>query len=441
MHSKATIARAFASAFLAGEFEVDAIVDRGVQLLGQKWTWLRPLASRLCVAFEAGPRPRRITVVKFLLEDVGFQRAYQKYELRLPGRLATRGTMNPIVGAASWNVPPIQTAGKLAEWLGITVGELEWFADCKQLEYKRNQGRLRHYHYRTLAKRFGQVRLIEAPKPRLKEIQRRVLTGVIERIPVHAAAHGFRRGRSIKTFATPHVGQAVVARLDLQDFFPSISAARIQALFRTVGYPDAVATQLTGICTNAAPLDVWDELLMWPATDRLTNIPFLYAQPHLPQGAPTSPALANLCAYRLDCRLSGLAAAAGATYTRYADDLAFSGDAAFSRVAKRFCLHACAIVLEEGFRVHHRKTRIMRAGVRQRLAGLLVNERLNVSRSEFDQLKATLTNCARHGADGQNRGAREDFRAHLLGRISFVAMLNPARGDRLRAIFDRIEWQ
>ena len=81
----------------------------------------------------------------------------------------------------------------------------------------------------------------------------------------------------------------------------------------------------------------------------------LYRRPHLPQGAPTSPALANLCAFRLDRRLSGLAEAAGARYTRYADDLAFSGDVPFGRMAERFSVQVAAIVAEEGFSVAARK--------------------------------------------------------------------------------------
>jgi hypothetical protein len=166
----------------------------------------------------------------------------------------------------------------------------------------------------------------------------------------------------------------------------------------------------------------------------------LYAQPHLPQGAPTSPALANLCAYRLDCRLAALAKSADATYTRYADDLAFSGEAAFARIVKRFQIHACATAMEAGFTVHHRKTRIMRQGVRQHLAGLVVNQRLNVRRADYDRLKATLTNCVRLGPQAQNRESHEDFYCHLLGRISFIAMIHPQRGQRLRKLFDQIVW-
>jgi retron-type reverse transcriptase len=166
----------------------------------------------------------------------------------------------------------------------------------------------------------------------------------------------------------------------------------------------------------------------------------LYAWRHLPQGAPTSPALANLCAYRVDCRLSGLAEAAGAKYTRYADDLAFSGDEKFNQCAERFALRAAAILLEEGFQVNHRKTRMMRRGVRQYLAGIVTNERLNVVRADFYRLKAILTNCARHGAESQNREGHPAFRMHLDGRVGFVEMVNPAKGARLRRIFEQIIW-
>jgi RNA-directed DNA polymerase len=165
-----------------------------------------------------------------------------------------------------------------------------------------------------------------------------------------------------------------------------------------------------------------------------------YSQLHLPQGAPTSPAIANLCAFRMDCRLTGLGAAVGASYTRYADDLVFSGDAKLARVAKQFVVHAAAIILEEGFSVHHRKTRIMRQGVRQRIAGTVVNQRLNLPREDFDRLKAILTNCARHGFETQNRDGHENFRSHLEGRVSYFEMVNLEKGKKLRELLNRICW-
>jgi hypothetical protein len=218
--------------------------------------------------------------------------------------------------------------------------------------------------------------------------------------------------------------------MDLQDFFPSFAAARIQTLFRTLGYAESVADLLGGICTNAVPRDVCNK---WEART-------LYSRPHLPQGAPASPALANLCCYRADCRLTGLAKSVGAEYTRYADDLAFSGSQSLERCVDRFSAHAAAVLLEEGFAVNHRKTRIMRQGVRQHLVGLVANRHMNVRRTDFDRLKATLTNCVRRGPESQNRDGHSSFRSHLEGRVGFVEDINPARGARLRAILEQIQW-
>jgi hypothetical protein len=139
-------------------------------------------------------------------------------------------------------------------------------------------------------------------------------------------------------------------------------------------------------------------------------------------------------------RLAALARAAGACYTRYADDLTFSGDEDFARSSRRFYRMVCRVVAEEGFAVHGRKTRFMHRGVRQQVAGVVLNSRPNLARPEFDRLKAILTNCLRHGPDGQNRDGHADFRAHLAGRIGYLAQLHPARGRRLRELFDRIDW-
>ena len=435
------IARALATAFVAGNLEVEELVQRGRQSLGRTRRWLRPLAERVATAFAGRPRPRKAALTGFILADGGFRRICRPHSVPIAPALV-RPMMAPIRAAESWGLPTLNTPGDLAASLGISPTELDWFADAQRLERQRSRGRLRHYWYRPLTKRFGRVRLIEAPKPRLKQIQRRILTDILNLIPPHGAAHGFRRGRSIQSFARPHVGRAVVVKLDLQDFFPSIPVARVHAVFRAAGYPEPIADLLTGLCTNSVPFDVWDDDEDSSRTpeSQLREARWRYARPHLPQGAPTSPALANLCAYRLDCRLSGLAESVGADYTRYADDLAFSGGDELRRNARRFALHVCAIVIEEGFTVHHRKTRVMRQGVPQRLAGMIVNERLNVARVDFDQLKAILTNCIRLGPQSQNRNSRPDFRQHLQGRVSFVESLNPEKGCRLRGLLDQIEW-
>ncbi|HLY19166.1 MAG TPA: reverse transcriptase family protein [Bryobacteraceae bacterium] len=437
-----TLLRVLAGSLLAGEPTVEQIVERCSRTLGRRWRWLRRLAGRFVAAFAGQARPRRRDVIRFLAHDRGFQRACAKYpdQLRIERWVGEPAGMQPMAAAAGWDIPAIESTGALAQWLQLEPGELDWFADLKALGYKRANQRLRHYRYRILPKQSGNVRLIEAPKPRLKQLQRRILTGILDKIPSHPAAQGFLKGRSIRTFVAPHVGQRVVLRMDLQDYFPSIAGARIQACFRTLGYPETVADMLGGICTNATPRDVWKAAGSGIDPSQLRDAWALYARPHLPQGAPTSPALANLCSYRTDCRLAGLAKAAGARYTRYADDLAFSGGEAFERPVERFATHVAAILHEEGFSVHHRKTRIMRQGVRQRLAGLVANRHANVIRTDFDLLKATLTNCARRGADSQNRAAHPNFRAHLEGRVAFVESINPAKGKRLRALLDRIVW-
>jgi hypothetical protein len=202
------------------------------------------------------------------------------------------------------------------------------------------------------------------------------------------------KGRSIKTFVEPHIGRRVILRMDLRDFFPTFSGVRIQSFFRMLGYPESVADLLGGICTNATPRAAWKELPLDIDRNCLPAAQRLYARPHLPQGAPTSPALANLCTYRVDCRLEALAKSVGAQYTRYADDLAFSSDdQGFERTIERFPIHVAALLMEEGFSVHHRKTRVMRQGVRQHLAGVVVNHpserhplRLRPTQGHTDQL-------------------------------------------------------
>ncbi len=342
---------------------------------------------------------------------------------------------------SSWPVPPLTTPSALADQLQIGLRELEWLADPRGLERRSPAGAPRRYSYRWVAKRSGAFRLVEAPRPRLKLVQRRALREIVAMIPPHDSVHGFRPGRSIRTFVDPHVGRRVVLKMDLKDFFPTISSARVTALFLTAGYPEPVARLLSGLATNRVPGSVWNDPAAPPRTADSWRFRRLHEHPHLPQGAPTSPALANLAAHRLDVRLSALAESSGARYTRYADDLAFSGDRDFERSVGRFSIQVGAIALEEGFEVHTRKTRIMRRGVRQRVAGVVLNERPNVVRGDYDTLKAILHNCVRHGPLGQNRRPHDDFRAHLLGRIAHVASLHPDRGRKLHEMFGRIDWR
>ena len=113
--------------------------------------------------------------------------------------------------------------------------------------------------------------------------------------------------------------------------------------------------------------------------------------------------------------------------TRYADDLAFSGDRAFDRALPIFLPLIGAVALEEGFHVNYRKTRIMRRSERQQLCGLVVNEKPNLPRREIDNLKALLWNAIRFGPSSQNRAGHADFRRHIEGRISWATSVHLSR--------------
>jgi retron-type reverse transcriptase len=246
------------------------------------------------------------------------------------------------------------------------------------------------------------------------------------------------RGRSCLTGARIHAGEPLVLAMDLRNFFASVRSPRVHAIFRCLGYPWAVARLLTGLCTTATPASVFSGRPEAQACDWQTRK--LYGVPHLAQGAPTSPALANLSAWRLDMRLAGLARGVGARYTRYADDLAFSGDDGFSAGMGSFRSGVEAIVRDEGFALNGRKTRIMRRSTRQQITGLVVNDHVNVPRAAYDELKAILHNCVKFGPWEQNRRAASDFRAHLDGRVAWVEAANPHRGARLRRAFEAIRW-
>jgi hypothetical protein len=342
----------------------------------------------------------------------------------------------PIEPFAALPIPAFATPGALAAWLDLSAEQLDWLSDERRGHRRAWEPALQHYHYAVIRKRSGSSRLIEAPKPRLKSIQRRILHGILNAVPVHEAAHGFVVGRSCLTGAQIHGGETIVATFDLSQFFSSIGLPRVHGLFRCLGYPWAVARRLTGLCTTITPADLFRRI---PGLDDHQQA--LCRMPHLPQGAPTSPALANLLAWPLDRRLSKLAAAAGANYTRYADDLAFSGDAALARGLGRLGATIETIVREEGFDLNPAKTRFMPRSRSQRVTGVVVNDHCNVERGEFDRLKAILHNCARTGPSGQNRADVPDFRRHLDGRVAWVEQVNPERGAKLRALFDRIDWR
>ncbi|WP_324336047.1 reverse transcriptase family protein [Baekduia sp.] len=437
------LARALAAAFLAGEWDRAGLTERARATVIPPPRRLRHVVDRVLAAYPRPPRdaPRELAAfVEVVLDAVRGRAGPPPPPAHVRRWLLDTGAMGPRRWPA---VPDLATVADLGAFLDLDAGRLAWLADVRSWERAAPDRRLRHYTYAWIARPDAPVRLLEQPKPRLKAIQRRLLHEVLAWIPAHPAAHGFVAGRSVAGHAAAHCGAPAVLRFDVEDFFVSLAAGRVWGVLRTAGYPEAVAHALTGLMTNSVAAGAWAEIPA-PSAPHLRRAHALLgrrlAAPHLPQGAPTSPMLANLCAFSLDRRLAGLAARLGATYTRYADDLVLSGGPGLARRAEKVTATVRAIVADEGLRLNERKTRVMTAGGRQVVGGIVVNQRTNVPREEFDRLKAILHNAARHGPASQNRAGVADFRAHLLGRIAWVAALNPARGARLLRVFDAIDW-
>ena len=190
----------------------------------------------------------------------------------------------------------------------------------------------------------------------MRRAQRALLDQILAKVPQHPAAHGFVAGRSTVTNARPHVGAALVVKTDLKDFFPTVHYRRVIGLFELLGYNEAVAGVLAALTTYRPKLP--DGRVVWPGV--------------LPQGAPTSPALANLACRRLDARLTKLAAKYGAVYTRYADDLTFSFSESPKIAIGRFLWWVDGICQQEGFVEHPGKRKLLRAKTQQRITGLVI---------------------------------------------------------------------
>jgi hypothetical protein len=270
-----------------------------------------------------------------------------------------------------------RTVRDLARWLDLPEAELRGWLDSRPPW-------TRGYDYGrfTIPKRRGGVRVIDAPGDKLKALQRRILRRLLAPLAIRPEATGFVPGRSIVDNARPHVGQAVLINLDLADFFPSITAERVQAAWRAQGWDPDAATILTRICT---------------------------LEGRLPQGAPTSPALSNLVCRRLDARLGALARALRGHYTRYADDLTFSlpglgrnrrrrpgaprsGPAPRRRMVgpgRQILRTLQEIITAEGFAIQWKKrVRIQRAHQRQTATGLVVNQQVNLPRATRRLIRA-----------------------------------------------------
>lgn len=308
-----------------------------------------------------------------------------------------------------YGLPLWRSEEEIAQALNLSLSELHHFSIHRYRETTP------HYVTFAIRKRSGGHRLIHAPKRRLKAIQRQLNTLLVSKLPTSDFAHGFRPGHSVKTNAAPHVGKRFVIKLDIQDCFPSIHFGRIRGLLIALGYGYPVANCLAVLMTEAPrqPVKAEGKLYHVPVGPRVCVA-----------GAPTSPGVCNAVLKRLDHRLTGLGRKYGFAYSRYADDLTFSGDdpthlKALLSLARR-------VLREEGFQARPDKTRVMRAGRRQTVTGVTVNRDAGLSRVERRRLRAAI-----HQLDPSDQKTRQ----RLAGKIAYLNMLNPTQAAPLRAAF------
>ncbi len=316
-------------------------------------------------------------------------------------RLAKRGLMD------------FPTHRVLAQSMAITIGELRFLA------YGRKVSKISHYRRFLMPKKRGGHRLISAPMPRLKLAQRWILAEVLEKVALHDAAHGFRRERSILTNATPHCGAPLVINLDLRDFFPNVSWKRVYGLFLALGYSRSVATIFAQLCTEPPVDEVEMDGETWQVATGVR---------HLPQGAPTSPAITNLLCRRMDARMAGIARKHGFAYTRYADDLTFSSATGDREGSRKLLWHVKRVIEEEGFQIHPDKLRIMGKGRRREVTGLIVGEKPSVPREDVRAFRALLNRLEKHGPAGCSwRGETLHVLAKVMGYANYLRMVDADR--------------
>lgn len=317
--------------------------------------------------------------------------------------------------AAENELPPLDSPRQLAEALGLSLSELRWLA------YHRDAATRIHYRRFTIPKRDGSERAIWAPMPKLKNAQHWILRNIAEKLLVHGSVHGFLPGRSTLTNAAAHANPKVVVKMDIKDFFPTVTLPRVRGLFRKAGYREQVATLLALLCTES-PREVVEH-------DGQTY--YVALGPRcLPQGAPTSPALTNTLCLRMDQRLSALAKRLGWRYTRYADDLTLSLPHDYKDKPRLGALVGTVrrVVEAEGFTIHPSKTRVARAGARQTITGLVVNgdQAPRAPRKFRRELRAAIHN-SRNGKplhDGVSPTT-------LAGSAAYVYMTDPELGAKL----------
>jgi retron-type reverse transcriptase len=290
----------------------------------------------------------------------------------------------------------IYSEDHLCQLLGISKKHLVWI--CA------NPGK--NYHEFRIPKKSGGDRIIFAPRRKLRYFQKWILRRILNHCEPHPHAHAFVRGHSIVTNARRHTDRKVIVRLDIKDFFPTITHASVRNVFQRAGYTYRVAATLANLCTLNG---------------------------RLPQGALTSPALSNLVCTKMDRRFVNMMKKMDFRYTRYADDLIFSSD---NYRLPSLIPFFREILAEEGFQLNEKKTKIMRSSRPQVVTGIVVNRRPNLAREHVRRLRAAVHRLRTQGPGAleipSRRTTRRDPLGVLNGHLGLLQMINPAKAEKLK---------
>ena len=266
-----------------------------------------------------------------------------------------------------------------------------------------------HYREFCIAKRNGGKRIISAPFPALLECQKWIYDKIISKASIHTSAHGFTYNKSIITNSKVHVGQNHFLKIDLKDFFPSITINQVINIFKSLGYTHKVSFYLASICCCG---------------DRL------------PQGAPTSPMISNIVAKTLDNRLMKFAKRFNLKYSRYADDIAFSGDF----IPVKYIEYITNIINSCNFIVNENKTILQHEKHKRIVTGISISKNeIKIPREYKRNLKLEIHCIRKHGILGhmrKNKIKNPSYLTSIIGKIHFWLSVEPNNNYAKLALFD-----
>jgi len=287
----------------------------------------------------------------------------------------------------SHNVPVIYNTSHLSQLVGYKI------------EYLKKVAFYTNYFYRDfeILKKNGSKRLISEPLPSLKEIQLWILKNILYKIPVSQVAKAYKPNVKIIENLKFHKNQPKVLTVDLENFFPSIKFKAIQNIFLDLGYSKLVARLLSKLCTKDGML---------------------------PQGAPTSPYLSNLIFKNADVLIFDFCRQRKIRYTRYADDLSFSGDFDEKELIKK----VRGVIIDLGLHINKSKTKLMTPNTRQTVTGIVVNKKPQVVFHKRNALRQALYYIKKYGLKEHQEYEdiiQKNYLEHLMGKINFVLQINP----------------